>query len=113
MPASKQADALPLRIPLLVAATGPKGAGVAKRIGADGLISMFNVVPGQRDFARAVVATMGYRPSLHGRRETKWVLVPKWSPALSQKYLPTWLLPRRFQLLDPPRPLRGGLILNW
>ncbi|OBI53286.1 LLM class flavin-dependent oxidoreductase [Mycobacterium sp. E796] len=56
---STQADALPLRIPLLVAATGPKGAGVAKRLGADGVISMFDVVPGQRDFTRAVVATMG------------------------------------------------------
>jgi 5,10-methylenetetrahydromethanopterin reductase len=56
---SAQADALPLRIPLLLAATGPKGAGVAKRLGADGLISMFDVVPGQRGFARAVVATMG------------------------------------------------------
>ncbi|MCV7444447.1 LLM class flavin-dependent oxidoreductase [Mycobacterium paraense] len=56
---SAQSEVLPLRIPLLVAATGPKGAGVAKRLGADGVISMFNVVPGQRDFARAVVATMG------------------------------------------------------
>jgi 5,10-methylenetetrahydromethanopterin reductase len=56
---SAQADVLPLRIPLLLAATGPKGAGVAKRLGADGVISMFNVVPGQRGFARAVVATMG------------------------------------------------------
>lgn len=56
---SAQAEVLPLRIPLLLAATGPKGAGVAKRLGADGLISMFNVVPGQRDFMRAVVATMG------------------------------------------------------
>lgn len=56
---SAQADVLPLRIPLLLAATGPKGAGVAKRLGADGVISMFNVVPGQRDFRRAAVATMG------------------------------------------------------
>jgi 5,10-methylenetetrahydromethanopterin reductase len=56
---SAQADALPLRIPLLLAATGPKGAGVAKRVGADGVISMFDVVAGQHDFVRAVVATMG------------------------------------------------------
>lgn len=56
---ASQAQTLPVRIPLLVAATGPKGAGVAKRLGADGLISMFEVVPGQRDFARAVVATVG------------------------------------------------------
>jgi alkanesulfonate monooxygenase SsuD/methylene tetrahydromethanopterin reductase-like flavin-dependent oxidoreductase (luciferase family) len=56
---SAQADVLPLRIPLLLAATGPKGAGVAKRVGADGLISMFSLVPAQREFTRAVVATMG------------------------------------------------------
>lgn len=56
---SEHADVLPLRIPLLLAATGPKGAGVAKRLGADGVISMFNVVSGQRDFTRVVVATMG------------------------------------------------------
>jgi 5,10-methylenetetrahydromethanopterin reductase len=56
---SAHADALPLRIPLLVAATGPKGTGVAKRVGAEGVISMFDVVPGQRDFTRAVVATVG------------------------------------------------------
>ncbi|OBH15559.1 LLM class flavin-dependent oxidoreductase [Mycolicibacter sinensis] len=53
------ADTLPLRIPLLLAATGPKGAGVAKRLGVDGLISMFDVVAAQREFPRAVVATMG------------------------------------------------------
>lgn len=56
---SADSDALPLRIPLLLAATGPKGADVAKRVGADGLISMFDVVPAQRDFVHAVVATMG------------------------------------------------------
>lgn len=56
---STQADALPLRIPLLLAATGPKGAGVANRLGADGVMSMFDVVPGQQGFSRAVVATMG------------------------------------------------------
>jgi alkanesulfonate monooxygenase SsuD/methylene tetrahydromethanopterin reductase-like flavin-dependent oxidoreductase (luciferase family) len=56
---SAQADALPLRIPLLLAAIGPKGTGVAKRIGADGLISMLKVIPEQRDHSRAVVAVMG------------------------------------------------------
>jgi alkanesulfonate monooxygenase SsuD/methylene tetrahydromethanopterin reductase-like flavin-dependent oxidoreductase (luciferase family) len=56
---SAQADALPLRIPLLVGATGPKGVGVAKRVGADGLISMLQVLPEQRDYGRAVVAVMG------------------------------------------------------
>jgi 5,10-methylenetetrahydromethanopterin reductase len=56
---SAQADALPLRIPLLVAANGPKGFGVAKRVGADGLISISKVLPEQRDYGRAVVAVMG------------------------------------------------------
>jgi 5,10-methylenetetrahydromethanopterin reductase len=41
------------------AATGPKGAGLAQQVGADGLISVFEVVPAQRDFKRAVVATVG------------------------------------------------------
>lgn len=56
---SAQADALPLRIPLLVAAIGPKGAAVAKRVGADGLISMVKVLPEQRDYRRVVIAVMG------------------------------------------------------
>jgi 5,10-methylenetetrahydromethanopterin reductase len=56
---SAQADALPLRIPLLVAANGQKGIGVAQLVGADGLISMFKVIPEQRDYGRAVVATVG------------------------------------------------------
>lgn len=56
---SAQPDALPLRIPLLVAAIGPKGVGVAKRVGADGLISISKVIPEQRDYGRAVVAVMG------------------------------------------------------
>jgi 5,10-methylenetetrahydromethanopterin reductase len=56
---SAQADALPLRIPLLVSAIGPKGAGVAQRLGADGLISMLKVLPEQRNYGRAVVAVMG------------------------------------------------------
>ncbi|WP_236591156.1 LLM class flavin-dependent oxidoreductase [Mycobacterium paraintracellulare] len=33
MLSSSQSEVLPLRIPLLLAATGPKGAGVAKRVG--------------------------------------------------------------------------------
>lgn len=56
---SDQADVLPVRIPLLVGAIGPRGAAVAKRLGADGLMSMFTVVPAQRAFVRAVVATLG------------------------------------------------------
>lgn len=56
---SDQASALPLRIPLLLSATGPKGAAAANRLGADGLISRLEVTPSQHNFARAVVAVMG------------------------------------------------------
>jgi len=54
-----QTDVLPLRIPLLIAAIGPRGFDVARRVGADGVISMFKALPNQRDYARAVVAVMG------------------------------------------------------
>lgn len=56
---STQQETLPLKIPLLVAAVGPKGADVAKRVGADGIISMFQPIPQQRDFTEAVVAGVG------------------------------------------------------
>jgi 5,10-methylenetetrahydromethanopterin reductase len=56
---SHEADALPLRIPLLVSAIGPKGAAVAQRVGADGIISLFQVLPDQRRYPRAVVAVFG------------------------------------------------------
>lgn len=56
---SAQAEVLPLRIPLLVSAIGPKGASVAYRLGADGIIAMFQVLPQQRNHSRAVVAVFG------------------------------------------------------
>lgn len=56
---SEASRRLPLRIPMLIAAIGPKGAAVAKRVGADGLISMTKVLPQQRDYGRVVVAIMG------------------------------------------------------
>jgi 5,10-methylenetetrahydromethanopterin reductase len=56
---SEQADALPLQIPLLISAIGPKGAGVAQCLGADGIISMFQVLPEQQNYPRAVVAVFG------------------------------------------------------
>jgi len=56
---SAEADALPLRIPLLVASMIPEGFDLAKSVGADGLISIGKVIPEQRDFGRAVVAVMG------------------------------------------------------
>jgi alkanesulfonate monooxygenase SsuD/methylene tetrahydromethanopterin reductase-like flavin-dependent oxidoreductase (luciferase family) len=56
---STQHETLPLDIPLLIAAVGPKGAGAAQRLGADGIISMSQPIPQQRDFTDAVVATGG------------------------------------------------------
>ncbi|WIX76749.1 LLM class flavin-dependent oxidoreductase [Amycolatopsis carbonis] len=56
---STQHETLPLDIPLLIAAIGPKGASVAKRLGADGIVSMFQTIPQQRDFTEAVVAAPG------------------------------------------------------
>ena len=56
---SSQSDVLPLRIPLLVSAIGPKGVAVASRVGADGLVTLFQVLPEQREYARAVVAVLG------------------------------------------------------
>jgi 5,10-methylenetetrahydromethanopterin reductase len=50
---------LPLSIPLLVSAIGPRGTEAAKGLGADGLISMFQIVPRQTDFDRAVVVVFG------------------------------------------------------
>ncbi len=59
MPTSTQHETLPLKIPLLIAAVGPKGAEVARRLGADGIMSMFQPIPQQRDFGQAVVAVVG------------------------------------------------------
>jgi 5,10-methylenetetrahydromethanopterin reductase len=56
---STQHETLPLNIPLLIGAVGPKGAGVAQRLGANGIISMFQPIPQQRDFTDAIVATVG------------------------------------------------------
>jgi 5,10-methylenetetrahydromethanopterin reductase len=35
----------PLRVPVLVGANGPKGLDVAKRVGADGVVSIFGALP--------------------------------------------------------------------
>lgn len=59
MPTSIQQQRLPLNIPLLIGATGPKGSAVAKRLGAAGIISIFTVIPGQHDVTEAVVAAVG------------------------------------------------------
>jgi 5,10-methylenetetrahydromethanopterin reductase len=51
--------ALPLRIPLLMSGVGPKGAEVSKRLGAEGLITMFDVTPQQQQFERRPVVVTG------------------------------------------------------
>jgi 5,10-methylenetetrahydromethanopterin reductase len=55
----ESADVLPLRVPLLMSGTGPKGAEISKRLGAEGLITMFATTPQQRQFQRRPVAVMG------------------------------------------------------
>ncbi|MFI5612665.1 LLM class flavin-dependent oxidoreductase [Amycolatopsis sp. NPDC051903] len=56
---STQRATLPIDLPLLIAAIGPKGSGVAKRLSADGIISILQVTPQQREFAEAVVSGPG------------------------------------------------------
>ncbi|OBA59173.1 5,10-methylene tetrahydromethanopterin reductase [Mycobacterium sp. 1100029.7] len=53
------AGALPLRVPLLMSGVGPKGAAVSKRLGAQGLITMFDVTPQQQQFERRPVVVTG------------------------------------------------------
>jgi 5,10-methylenetetrahydromethanopterin reductase len=36
----------PIETPILVGANGPKGLGVAERVGADGVVSIFGAIPG-------------------------------------------------------------------
>ena len=52
-------DVLPLRIPLLMSGMGPKGDAVSRRLGAEGLISLFQVTPAQEAYERRVVVVMG------------------------------------------------------
>ena len=53
------ARSLPLRVPLLMSGVGPKGAEVSERLGADGLITMFDVTPQQQQFKRRPVVVTG------------------------------------------------------
>jgi 5,10-methylenetetrahydromethanopterin reductase len=50
---------LPLHIPLIMSGLGPKGDEVSRRLGAEGLISMFQVTPQQAAYKRRVVVVMG------------------------------------------------------
>lgn len=52
-------DALPLRIPLIMSGTGPKGDAVSRRLRADGMMSLFAVTPQQSAYERRVVVVMG------------------------------------------------------
>lgn len=50
---------LPLRIPLIMSGLGPKGHQVSRRLGAQGLISLFQVTPHQAEYQKRVVVVMG------------------------------------------------------
>ena len=50
---------VPLHIPLIMSGLGPKGDAVSRRLGAEGLISMFDVVPQQQSYAKRVVMVIG------------------------------------------------------
>ncbi|SHQ39326.1 LLM class flavin-dependent oxidoreductase [Mycobacteroides abscessus] len=50
---------LPAQIPLAMSALGPRGHTVSKQLGAEGLLSMFDVIPQQQDYQRRIVAVMG------------------------------------------------------
>lgn len=52
-------DELPLRVPVLVGAIGPKGEAVARRVGADGLFGMLAPTPAMKDWQRASLAIFG------------------------------------------------------
>lgn len=52
-------DVLPLRIPLIMSGMGPKGGAVSRRLGAVGMMSLFQVTPQQQDYDKRVVVVMG------------------------------------------------------
>lgn len=56
---SQWQDVLPLHIPLIMSGTGPKGDAVSRRLGAEGMISLFQVTPQQAAYDRRVVVVMG------------------------------------------------------
>jgi len=51
--------ALPVRIPLIMSGTGPKGDAVSRRLGAQGMMSLFAVTAQQAAYDRRVVVVMG------------------------------------------------------
>ncbi|GAS93836.1 5,10-methylenetetrahydromethanopterin reductase [Mycolicibacterium canariasense] len=50
---------VPLRVPLIMSGTGPKGDAISRRLGADGMMSLFAVTPQQAAYGRRVVVVMG------------------------------------------------------
>ena len=52
-------DVLPLHVPLIMSGMGPKGDAVSRRLGAEGMISLFQVTPQQAAYDRRVVVVMG------------------------------------------------------
>ena len=56
---SEWENVLPLHIPLFMSGMGPKGDAVSRRLGAEGMISLFQVTPQQAAYDRRVVVVMG------------------------------------------------------
>ncbi|MEU0493977.1 LLM class flavin-dependent oxidoreductase [Mycobacterium sp. NPDC006124] len=52
-------DALPVDIPLIMSGVGPKGDAVSRRLGAQGMMSLFAVTPQQAAYEKRVVVVMG------------------------------------------------------
>ena len=52
-------EVLPLHIPLIMSGMGPKGDAVSRRLGAEGMITLFHVTPSQAAYDRRVVVVMG------------------------------------------------------
>ncbi|TRW89117.1 LLM class flavin-dependent oxidoreductase [Mycolicibacterium sp. 018/SC-01/001] len=50
---------LPLDIPLIMSGMGPKGDAVSRRLGAEGMISLFRVTRAQKAYRRRIVVVMG------------------------------------------------------
>jgi 5,10-methylenetetrahydromethanopterin reductase len=56
---SQWQDVLPLHVPLIMSGMGPKGDAVSRRLGAEGMISLFSITPQQAAYKRRVVVVMG------------------------------------------------------
>ncbi|MEW5809119.1 MAG: LLM class flavin-dependent oxidoreductase [Actinomycetota bacterium] len=50
---------LPLEIPLIMSGMGPRGDAVSRRLGAEGMLSLFQITPAQKAYRRRIVVVMG------------------------------------------------------